>query len=206
MIFPYDSLLGDIIPELQSIISEYYKINQLSLMLIKYENDKNYEGYYVTLTGLADEGCELYQKKLIKEYALGHDKRQDYKITFDYYKSNSHKSYSCNYLGWIYMNALISVADSVKAKGYFKKSAKMNNPVAMYNLAYFFWKYDRLELLKKASELGLANASCFMGSIYMSGKSVKIDEELAIKYYELCVEQDYCDSATIMEFIMSLKK
>lgn len=204
IVFPHNSLLRDIIPELQSIINGYYKIYYLCIILQKYEENKDHEGYYITLTSLADEGCEFFQKKLVKDYMMENDKVQDYKITYACYRSNRHKSYSCNYLGWMYINGLCVQRDISLAKKYFLESVKMNNPVAMYNLAYFF-DDDKVELFKKASEMGLAGASCALGNIYVDGIIVEQNYNIALKYYNDAIEQGHIYISGLEKKISRLK-
>ena len=106
-------------------------------------------------------------------------------------------------LGCVYANAMSNIDDDVKArrcpfcrepangdenKKRIMKRVKANDPAALSNMGvkcYDKGDYEgAVEYLKKAAELGDAEAHCRLAEMYWRGEGVEKDEEQSINHYE----------------------
>jgi TPR repeat protein len=90
------------------------------------------------------------------------------------------------------------VNDYDKAYSLYLKSAEQRNPTAlnMVGMCYYYGcgvvenKTEAINWWKKASDLGLSNASCSLGSCYENGIGVSQDYNEALKWYKKAAELD----------------
>lgn len=195
-IFAINTLLDRIFPELKNIILYYSIYHKLD----EYEKEEDYNEYFILLTKLADMGCILSQKRLMNDYLLDKNLKQNHNITSSFYEINKKYSYSCSYYGWICRN---SSAPIMIATNYYERAVKMGNPIAMYNLAIIVRDSEierSIELLQKSSEWGNPRASFELAETFLESN----DYEKAIDYYLDAINKGYPDKQKILILLTAM--
>lgn len=102
----------------------------------------DFSEHFVFLIAAADRGSQYAVKNLYKEYATDSHLRQNYSATTVFFTANTHYSYSCSYLAYIYEHGIFFDKDIEKAIELYQKAVQMGNPIAMNNLARIYIDYN----------------------------------------------------------------
>lgn len=163
---------------------------------LQYENQGNYNDYFIQLASLADRGYEPAKKLLKNDMMNEKHLKQDHTVTKQFYEANCNHYFSSYYLGLMYYYGYDVTVNASKAFELLSKSAELNNSMAinkvgtMY-LSGFGTKQDfqkASEFLFKAYELNDSTACGNIGAIYYYGYGVKKNNDKAIEYFLKSVE------------------
>lgn len=127
---------------------------------------------------------------IINRVKYSTDEVEKAKLAYENYANNGSASALCN-LGYFYSVGMYGyLKDNKKAFNYTKKSAALNYPVGMYNLATYYYSgigtkvnlTKAFEYYKMAADLGDRDAMCETGLMYYEGKAVPQDLFKAYEY------------------------
>ena len=207
-IFPKNTIIDNIYPELKSVIMHYFKVNGKHEKILEYEKNNNYDKYFITLTFMADRGCPVSQKRLMNDYMIQKNLSQNHHVTNSFYLNNHEYSYSASYIGWMYFKGIYYEKNDNVGSLYYKKAIELGNPIAMNNLVFqMLSNGDResaLELFEKSAAFGNPCALFHLGEIYRCGRFGEKNKKLAIKYYIGAIKRGNIRQSEILGYLIDL--
>ena len=142
-------------------------------------------------------------------YYNGKGVKVDYAVAVKWYQKAVDQNYesAINNMAYMYYQGYGVGKNQTKAFGYYKKTADNNNKIGQDWVGFLYEKgrgtdkdinkaidwYDKsakqgyknaLQNLKRVADSGNANAQVRLGYMYDEGKGVKVDDALAVKYYQ----------------------
>ena len=110
-------------------------------------------------------------------------------------------------MGWYYLNAVGVARDLKQAKIWYKKSARLREPRAMFSLGQIAydekdWSDARL-WFKRASDLGHHRSLYWLGKLYWRGRGVTLDQHYAKSLWQQAAHKKVLEAQRTIRMLFS---
>ena len=178
------------------------------------KNEREAFGWYKKA---AEQGDKYAQSNLAACYYYGTGVERNIQTAEEWYgKSAEQGLASAQYkLGLIY-SQYIGTRNKAKSFQWYKKAAEQKHAMARYEVGVFYYygvdsvvekdESEAFKYFKLAAEQGCVNAYDKLGDMYCEGKSVEVDLEKAIEYYQKYIDNNGDWKANTKSKIEGVKK
>lgn len=108
-------------------------------------------------------------------------------------------------MGWFYLNGLGTPYDLSEAKRWYRRSARLGDPKAMFSLGQIAYDEKSFEAARQWFEMAQKHvrirALYWLGKLYWRGQGVPRDRVKAMKLFELAARANDYEAMRLMRFI-----